>query len=55
MARIRDADPSVASPFVLGDIISDGDGDAQAVVWEDGSPTLVGSTVAQIEAFQHSS
>ena len=29
----------VANPFVIGDIILDGDEDAQVIVWEDGAPT----------------
>jgi len=30
---------AAANPFVIGDIILDGDEDAQVIVWEDGAPT----------------
>lgn len=39
MANRHLPDPDVANPFVLGDIILDGDEDSQVVVWEDGAPT----------------
>lgn len=53
MAHFQDPDSDVANPFVLGDIILDGDEDAQVVVWEDGAPTWWALQFAKWRAFFH--
>ena len=39
MARAADFNLEVANPFILGDIILDGDEDSQVTIWENGAPT----------------
>lgn len=39
MARAAGFNLEVANPFILGDIILDGDEDSQVIVWENGAPT----------------